>query len=210
MHKQHTDMVFSRGLTLIELIVAIAIVGMVTGGIVAFERSILMNTKVVQSEFISQGQIRKALTSFVKELRTAAPSANGSFTIDTAGTSTLIFYSNSDTDVSVERVRYFLATTTLRKGITKPTGTVYNLANEKISSIVNDITNATGTPIFTYYDTGYDGFTSSSTDPLPSPVNLPAVRMVKISLKVNPNGVRAPVAQTYTTQVMIRNLKDNL
>jgi type II secretory pathway pseudopilin PulG len=199
-----------RGFTIIEAVVSMAILLMIGTGIIAFERSVLTNAKVVQSGLNMGQQVRRTLSGFVADLRSATQSAAGAYAIDTAATSTLIFYANVDSDSSIERIRYYVATGTLRRGVTKPTGTTYNLANEKTSTLVNDLSNPTSTPIFTFYDTGYDGFTSSSSDPLPTPINIPSIRMIKMSLVVNPNGVRAPVMQTYTTQVSIRNLKDNL
>jgi type II secretory pathway pseudopilin PulG len=200
----------NSGFTLIEAVVSIAIILMVGGGIVAFQRSILTNTKVIQAELTSQQQVRKTLSGFVADVRAATQSSGGAYAIDTAATSTFIFYANIDSDTAIERIRYFIATSTLKRGVLKPTGTTYVAANEKVTSIVFDVANGTSSPIFTYYDRGYDGFTSSSTDPLPVPINIPSVRMVKISLTTNPNGNRSPVMQTYSSQVSIRNLKDNL
>ncbi len=199
-----------RGFTIIEAVVSMSILLMIGLGIIAFERSVLTNTKVLQSELTAQQQVRRTLAGFVSDLRAATQSSAGAYAIEVAATSTLTFYANIDSDASIEKIRYFVATGTLRRGTIKPTGTVYNSANEKISIIVKDYANPTSTPIFTFYDTGYDGFTSSSTDPLPVPINIPSIRMVKMSIVVNPNGVRSPVMQTYTTQVSIRNLKDNL
>ncbi len=203
-----------HGFTLIEAIITIAILMMIGGAITTFERSIITNAKVLQSSLIAQQQVRKTLSIFTAELRSATQSANGAYPIETAATSSITFFSNIDSDASVERVRYFLATSTkpnvydvLKKGIVKPTGTTYDLSTEKISTIVNDLKNSSTTPVFTYYDTNYNG-TSSST-PLADPVNLPSVRLVKVSLSVDPNAARSPVYQSYTTQVTIRNLKDN-
>lgn len=201
---------YRRGFTIIEVVIAIAIILMIGGGIIAFERSVLTNTKVIQAELSAQQQERHTLTVFISDLRSATQSSAGAYPINVAATSTLTFYANVDSDASVERIRYFIATGTLRRGVLKPTGTTYIDANEKITAVVNDIVNGTSTALFTYYDSGYDGFTSSSTDPLPSPINIPSIRMIKISLVVNPNGIRAPIMQVYSTQVSVRNLKDNL
>ena len=205
-----THLPATKGFTLIEVVIGIAVMIMIGSGIIAFERSVLMNTKVLQGQLNAQQQVRKALASFDSDVRSATASAAGAYAIATTATSTFVFYANVDNDSSIEQVRYFLATSTLRRGVTKPVANVYSAANEKISVLVNDIANPTSSPLFIYYDTGYDGFTSSSSDPLPSPVNIPAVRLVKMSLTVNPNGIRAPTMQTYFTLVTLRNLKDNL
>lgn len=200
-----------EGFTLIEVIVSIAIFVMIGGAVVTFQRSVITNSKVIQSGFTSQQQIRKTLTLFVADTRSATRSGAGSYPIEVVSTTSVTFYANIDKDPLIERVRYFLATTTLMRGILKPTGTTtYNPANETVSSLVFDVTNATSSPIFTFYDKNYDGFTSSSTDPLPQPIDISAIRLIKMSLTVNPNGVRSPVMQTYVTQAMLRNLKDNL
>ena len=204
-HSIHQD-----GFTLIEVLVSISILLMIGSSVIAFERSILTNSKVLQAELNSQQQVRRTLVTFVSNVRGATQSATGGYAIENAGTSTFIFYANIDKDPLVERVRYFVSTSTLMRGVIKPVGTVYLSSNESITSVVSDVVNDSSSPVFVYYDNAYDGFTSSSTDPLPLPVNIPAIRLVQIVLTVNPNGVRSPVMQTYSTQVSIRNLKDNL
>ncbi len=204
-----------KGLTILEVVVAIAIISMISGGIVAFARSIMTNTKVLQASMNSQRQVRKMLLTFSAEARSAIPSANGSYNIESAGTSSLVFFANIDMATDTERIRYFLATTTgttsirvIKKGVTKPTGTTYaTTTNEKISTVVNDIRYSTSTAIFTYYDKTYNG--TSSTTPLAIPVNIPDIRLIKLTLPVDPNVDRSPFFQTYTAQAMIRNLKDN-
>lgn len=201
------------GFTLIEVLVAVGILTFLGLAMVAFQQSVLKNTKFVQSALISQQQTRKTLTAFVKELRTAAPSASGAYAIESAGTSSLVFYSNIDKDTAVERVRYFYATSstngvynTLKKGVIEPVGITYPAANERFTTVVNFMKNATATPIFEYYDTGYAGTSSSLT----LPINIPLVRLIKMSLVVDPNAGRSPIVQTYSTEVSIRNLKSNL
>ncbi|MEK7118048.1 MAG: prepilin-type N-terminal cleavage/methylation domain-containing protein [Patescibacteria group bacterium] len=200
-----------KGFTIIEAVVAVAIFLVVISVMVVFQRSVLTNTKVLQSGLLVQTQARKTIQTFIAEVRSVTPSAGGAYPIEIAATSSFVFYANIDGDSAVERVRYFLGTTTppstFLKGVTKPTGIVYNLANENISTRVNAINASSTVPVFTYYDKNYNG-TSSST-PLSEPVNIPDIRLIKMSLPVDPNQSRSPVFQTYSTQVMLRNLKDN-
>jgi len=200
-----------RGFTIIEAVVAITFITLIGAVIVAFQKSVIGDTKIIQSNLVMQTQIRKTLQMFVAEVRASTQSATGGYVIESAATSSLVFYGNIDNDSLVERVRYFVPTTTppivLKKGVTKPTGTVYNLVNEKVSDLVIGIKASSTVPIFTYFDAGYNG-TSSST-PLSQPVNIADIRLVKINLPVDPNASRSPVFQTYSTQGMFRNLKDN-
>lgn len=200
----------TQGFTLIEVLVSISILLMIGTGIITFERSVLTNTKVLQAELNSQQQVRRTLATFVSNVRAATQSGTGGYAIENAGTSSLIFYANIDKDSLVERVRYFVATSTLMRGVIKPTGNTYLPASESVSRVVSDVANDSSSPVFLYYDKAYDGFTSSSTDPLPLPISIPDIRLIQIVLTVNPNGVRSPVMQTYSTEVSIRNLKDNL
>jgi|SRR3989338_7987 len=207
----------SYGFTLIEAIVAIGIMTLIGGGIVAFQKSVIVNSKVLQGTLVSQQQVRKTFSTFSAELRSASPSVNGSYAIESVSTSSIVFYSNIDNDATVERVRYFYATSTigstvlnvLKKGVTRPIGAVYTTAPETITTIVYDVKNSSTTPIFTYFDSAYSGV-ASSTAPLAQPVPIAEVRLVKMSLAIDPNASRSPIYQTYETQVSIRNLKDNL
>jgi prepilin-type N-terminal cleavage/methylation domain-containing protein len=196
------------GFTLIEVVVAIGILGMISGAVVTLERNVTMQAKAIQSSLIAQQQTTQALRSFLKEMRGATQSAGGAYAIEAVSTSSITFFANIDSDPSIERVRYFLASTSLHKALLEPTGTLYNPANEGVRVIVRDIRNSSTTPLFEYYDKNYTG-TASST-PLAIPVNIPEVRLIKMSLPVDPNKARSPVFQTYTTQVSVRNLKDNL
>ncbi len=209
--------ILTAGFTLIEAIVAVAIMTLIGGGIIAFQKSVISNSRVLQSGLISQQQVRKVLASFTAELRAAGQSANGSFAIESIATSSIVFYTNADNDVAIERVRYFFGTTSdaggvydaLYKGVTKPSGTSYVTGVESVSAVVRNLKNDAATPIFTYFDSTYNGL-ASSTAPLAWPVVIPTVRLVKISLVVDPNIAGSNVYKTHETVVSIRNLKDNL
>jgi type II secretory pathway pseudopilin PulG len=202
------------GFTLIEAIVAMGIMSAIGLAIVTFQMTVVRDTKVIQSNLGSDQEVRKTLKLFTQEIRQAAPSASGSFAIEAAGTSSVVFFANIDKSSDIERVRYFLATSTqgssvhdvIRKGVTKPSGTVYNLGTETLTTLVRDVKNAPATPLFTYYNSGYSGTSTALT----IPVDLPSVRLVRFEVIVDPNAGRSPIPRTYTTQVSLRNLKSNL
>jgi prepilin-type N-terminal cleavage/methylation domain-containing protein len=200
-----------NGFTLVELIVSMGIISFLMIAVITFQVSFLRNTATVQSGLIAQQQVRKTFSIFVQEVRTAGPSASSAFAIAEAGTSTFTFYSNIDADSDIERVKYFLGTSTtvsrteLYKQVINPAGGVYANANQELATMVQNIAPTT-TPLFTYYDSSYAG----TTTPLVQPVTTTAVRLIRVALPVDPNSARSPVFQTYTTQVSVRNLKDNL
>lgn len=205
------------GFTLIEVVVSLSILVFIAEGVIIFQKNVISDSKVLQSSMIAQQQIRKTLQGFSSEVRSATLASGGAYPIESAGTSSVVFFANVDGDASIERIRYFYATssnattayTVLKKGMTKPTGTTYDPANEKIGTVIFDVKNGTSTPIFTYFDSTYNG-TASSTAPLVQPVTIANIRLIKIFVAVDPNAGRSPVYQTYSTQSSIRNLKDNL
>ncbi len=202
------------GFTLIEAIMVVGIITLVGGAIVAFQRTVIRNTRIIQSALITEQQARKTLSSFVSEMREATQSAAGSYAIESAGTSSIVFYSNVDGGTDVERVRYFLATSTagsavydvVKKGVIKAVGVTYPAGSETFRTVATAVKNTSLTPLFTYYDTGYAGTSTA----LSVPINIPSVRLIKLELLVDPNAALSPVPQTYSTQVSIRNLKSNL
>jgi len=139
------------------------------------------------------------------EIRTASIADTGAYVIGLATASAFIFYADIDSDGLKEKIRYFLNGPLLQKGVVKPVGSplTYNEANEVISTLVSNITN---TSIFDYYDKNYTG----TETPLVFPVNIALVRLVKITLTVDKDANRTPEPITFSTQISIRNLKDNI
>lgn len=162
---------------------------------------------VVFEQLSKQNDGRIASQNFLNDLRRASYSSIGAYPIELATDNQIIFYSNVDADSWKERVRYFISTTTLRRGVTKPTGTplVYNIANEEIAEVAHDLNNTS--TIFNYYDQNYDGINNTST--MSTPVDITKIRMVgiKLWLDLRPNVSPAPLYIEGKTE--IRNLKSN-
>ena len=148
---------------------------------------------------------KKAYT--LVEVRSVESSATGAFPIKEAGTSTFAFYSDIDNDDEIELVRYFLDGTSFKKGVTNPTGNpiVYESGDEKITYIINNV--LTSESIFKYFDSSYTG--SSTSTALVSPVAPIDVRLIKVNLIVDSNGDGIDPEAQVSTQVTLRNLKNN-
>ncbi len=192
---------------MVEVLVAIGIFLLLITGIVELLLWGLHGRDVVWEQLSTQNDGRKIVQDFVNELRRANASSIGSYPLEVANTSTIVFYSNIDSDSWRERVRYFLSGKLLKKGITKPTGNplTYNPANEVITTAVNDVANAT-TSVFYYYDQNYS---SVSGTPMSAPINVTLVRMVGIKLMLEEKPNVAPVPFNIESKVEIRNLKSN-
>lgn len=197
----------TKGFTLIELLIALAIFGFIIVAITQFQVDIMRYNKSSQESLLSAQYAQSLLRTIVKELRTAKPADDGSYPIAQASTTSLIFFSDIDGDGHQEKVRYFLDSGVLKKGVTKPSGPpwVY-LADQETSFILAESVVSSSTPLFEYYDAQYTG----TTTPLVQPVTVTNIRLVKINLMVNADPNRSLVARLYSSQVMLRNLKDNL
>lgn len=197
----------NSGFSIIEVMVVIFIISLMSTVVAVFQKDIFSLDAVFSNSLVSQDQARRALKMMTSEIRPLSPSSVGAYPIVEVGQTSFIFYSDIDGDQLKERIRYFLDGAIFKKGIIKPLGNplVYNPANEVISEIVRDVAIGT-TQIFSYYDENYSGVTP----PLAEPVNILSVRLVKITIVIDKDPNRSPGPITLTTQVSMRNLKDNL
>ncbi|HSR89372.1 MAG TPA: type II secretion system protein [Candidatus Udaeobacter sp.] len=196
----------NRGLTLVEVLVAIGIFSFLILGVSALYLTSTRYNGIVWEQLKTQNEGRKVTQDFVNELRTASLSSIGGYPIESASTSSIVFYSNIDSDTLRERLRYFFSNRTLKKGVIKPTGTplTYPSGNEVITVVAHDVAN-TSTNIFYYYDSAYSGAQAS----LPMPIDITKVRMVKITLQLDEDPHLTPVPFFIESKALLRNLKDN-
>ncbi len=194
------------GFTLIEVIVALCIFLLIGLTILSFQKDIFVINMTLSDSIATQTEIRKLFKSISSEIRSASISSTGGYPIAYANATNFTFYSDIDNDGFKERVRYFVDNDVLKKGIIKPSGNPlsYNSANEVISIVINNLINDSQ-PVFEYYDSSYDGSSLS----LSEPIDLLAIRLVKITVKVDKNPSRPPGDITMITHISIRNLKNN-
>ncbi|MFA6269695.1 MAG: prepilin-type N-terminal cleavage/methylation domain-containing protein [Candidatus Paceibacterota bacterium] len=197
----------NKGFSLAEVVVVVAIASIIFMGVFNLGQSIFSFNSTAQKNLSAQSDGRRVLKSIVKELRSASQGSLGSYPIVLAGTSTLTFFVNLDSDSYKEQVRYFLSGTELKRGVTKPSGTPlsYNSVNEQVITLVRDINNGS-TAIFEYFDSTYAG----TSTPMIQPVQITKIRLIGVTIKIekDPNKSVGPVI--VTSQVFLRNLKDNL
>lgn len=195
---------FARGFTVIETLFGIAIFVLIVGAITLFSRNIWIYNSFISGELTGVNTARAALKTIVAEIRTASSGSNGAYAVSAASTTSLTFYSDIYDNGLKEKIRYFLNGTNLQKGIIVPTGSPLGYTGtETITTLVSNVTNASP---FSYYDKNYDGTTAA----LASPVDVSAVRLVKITITTEADPNKSPGPITVSSQVSLRNLKDNL
>lgn len=197
----------NAGFSLVEIVVTVAIAGGIFLVVLQFGQDIFSINSTAGANLNAQTDGRRVLKTMVKELRSTSPSSLGAYPIASVSTSSITFFSNIDSDSYKEQVRYFLQGTNFKKGVIKPSGSplIYNPANEVVTTMIRDI-KPTTTPIFDYYDQNYSG----TTTPLTFPINIPAVRHIRITVPIEKDINKLPGLIIVVSQVTLRNLKDNL
>jgi type II secretory pathway pseudopilin PulG len=190
--------------TLVEILFAVSIFVLIIGVLSILSKNLWSYNSFIGGELEDVNTGRAALKTMIAEIRTASAGNNGAYAVSQASATSFTFYSDIYDDGLKEKVRYFLNGTALQKGVTKPTGSplAYTGA-EAVTTLVSNVANAS---IFDYYDKNYDGTTAA----LSVPVDISAVRLVKITVTIDRNPNQPPSPITLSSQVSIRNIKDNL
>ncbi|MDD5252119.1 MAG: type II secretion system protein [Patescibacteria group bacterium] len=193
------------GFTVVEMLVALAITMVIGLATLTLQKDIFSVNTVLSDSLTAQTQLRNVLRTATTRLRMAATANDGAYPISEADAVHVIFFSDIDHDGLRERVRYYMDGTTLKCGVVKPSGDplTYNLATEVVSSVVNNVAN--GTAVFSYYDNTYDGTGAALT----APIDIPIVRMVRVTLSVDRWTARVPDPISFNSAVTLRNLKVN-
>ncbi len=195
------------GFTLVELVVSVAIVSLISITIATFQKDIFFVTSSLSGSMNAQLDARHIVKIMVTELRQASPSNMGAYPIELASSTGVTFYSDINHDGLKDKVRYFLSGKTIKKGVIVPTGTPLTYTGaETITTIISNVVASSTVPLFQYYPSSYAGTTS----PLTQPVDTSVVRLVKITAIIDVDPNRSPIPLLVTSQVSIRNLKDNL
>jgi len=197
-----------KGFSLIEIIIVVAIAATLVLAVSGLGGNVNGLNNLVSQELQSKSDINQTLQILTTEIRSASAAQNGAYPIESAASSSLVFYSDIDKDGSAERVRYFYGTSTIWKGMVQPTGTpaMYPTATEVVIDLVdNVIPPTTSTPLFTYYGASYTGTQA----PLAAPVAVSAIRLVGISFYSDVQPSQSPGAQYFSSLVDVRNLRSN-
>lgn len=196
----------TRGMTILEVVVALGIMALIIGSITAILLDGFRNKDLIFNQLAAQGEGRKATQDIVNELRGATASSIGAYSLERVLDNELAFYARVDADPLRARVHYFLQGNNLVRGIIKPSGNplTYNPINEVVGIVAhNVITNLA--PIFTYYDQNFTGIEA----PLAQPVSVGPVRMIGITLTINKNLNTPQTSFTVQAKATVRNLKSN-
>ncbi len=193
----------NTGFTLIETLITMAIFVSMLLIVTKFTLDISDFSVFFGEDLTAEQELQLSLRPVIREIRSMGPSNVGSYPIMTASADSFTFYSDGDGDGLFERIRYYMEGSIFKKGILKPSGNPlsYNPADEKTFELTHNVIN--GSAIFSYYNKTYTGFEN----PLPSPIDIPSIKMIKAELSVdqNPNALPGPIS--FAISAMIRNFR---
>lgn len=193
---------YFRGLTLIEAVVAVGIFSISMSAIIS---SVIFFYRANTSSLEQSYQIdsaRRGIEFLVRDLREATYGDDGTYPLSAIASTSITFYSDTDKDAVIERIRYSLQGTQLYRNVLDSSGTPPSYAGAGATSTVsihvrND---EEAVPIFRYYDSGGIEITDY--------VQVDEVRSIIIDLIVNVQPVRKPEEFTLHSSATLRNLRN--
>ncbi|NTV44393.1 MAG: hypothetical protein HGA67_01705 [Candidatus Yonathbacteria bacterium] len=198
----HSVLATTRGLTLVETLVAIAAgtatIIALSGFVLSFYRT---NTYAIEQSF-AVNSARRGIERMVRDMRETTYSDEGAFPIITASPYTLYFYSDVDRDTNVERIRFYLENGLLKKEQTKSVGDPPTYTGgTTVTTVVSDYVrnSALSVPLFKYYNAAGVEITN--------PSNIRDVVFVTVNVVVNINPLRLPSDFSLRSSATLRNLK---
>ena len=195
----------SQGFTLIEILISSAILVMLAAGFLGMQYILSKNQVTAWNNYLSIESSNTAMSVLIKELRNATNSDNGSYPLESLLDQEIIFYSDTDYDGKVERVRYTINGTQLLKGVIEPVGdpAVYDTAQER-ETVVSDILRNNTDPIFYYYNSDWPSDTTNN--PLALSERIANTKFIKIFIKTSPRADTTDFDYIIESDVKIRML----
>lgn len=197
-----------HGFTLVETIVTMGVFIIIVSAAFTFLLQVYKAQSFTIDQTTATDEAKHGMNIMVKELREANLADTGAYAIESASAQSITFYSDSDTDASREKITYTVIGSDLTRTIIEVTGgqqPVYDEANA-VSEVLSHY--VTGVNIFSYYNGDHP--LDMTNNPLGSPVDVSAIRLVHITLGVDPSATQAPQVLTIESDVQLRNFKDNL
>lgn len=189
------------GLTFVEMLITVGIFGLVT---IALVNSVLFfyraNTSSIEQEYQVE-HARRGAELLIRDLREMTYADSGAYPLEMMSSTTIVFYSDTDLDNSIERIRYTLSGNNLYRNVTDASGIPPVYTGAGVTTTVSRyIRNADeGSALFTYYN--------ASSTAVTNPSAIATVISVAVSLVVDITQQHTPGKFTLRDRATIRNLR---
>ena len=205
-----------NGFTLIEMLITMAILVIMMGAVVSFFVVLYREqaTDIIRINRINTAS--RAIEKISSEIRKMNQGENCSYPIKSGKEQSLTFYADVDNDGETERVIYYLSGTNLARFLTEPTGgdPVYEATPDPLPDpldhpeiiMVSDVRNGSDF-VFRYYDEDHTGSGGLLEEEGDEGVSVTRVRIIEISLDINPDNNYLTEPFHIGTKIHPRNLK---
>jgi type II secretory pathway pseudopilin PulG len=199
----------NSGFTLIELGVTTVLLLLTIASANVFWRYVQRDYQFSYEQSQLADQASQFLRQIGSELRQTEIAMDGAYPLSILDDNQLCFYADIDNDGLVERRRYFVEGTVLKRGIVEPSGDppIYNLNDEKISTIFETI-DISRLPMFFYYNGNWPG--DEENNPLGYWTRPLETRLIRVALPLLSEYGGGEFNYYSSVTIHIRNLKDNL
>jgi prepilin-type N-terminal cleavage/methylation domain-containing protein len=198
----------NKGFTLIEVLVSSAILVILGAGFLGMQYIFSQNQVTAWRNYANIEDSNRIVSKFVKELRDARQSDEGSYPLVATGDKEIMFYSDIDYDGDIERVRYTLSANQLVKGVIEPSGDPisYPEGTETETVLTENVVSSIE-PNFYYYNEDWP--TDIVNNPLAEVDRIADTKVVKIILTINIRPDDPGSEFTLESSGQIRMLKEN-
>lgn len=188
------------GMTISEVIITIAIFSIVMVGVNQLFIKSWQNYNFVVNTNSASVAANVGISKIVNTLRKLSAGDDGSYSIISANSFDVKFFSDIDKDGVNEKVHYFLSGTNLMLGTSNPSGfpLSYPVGDSETSVLISNVVNSASQPLFYFYN-GENNLISS-------PVGaINTVRMIKVDLIID----RKEGDLNIESYVSLRNLSEH-
>lgn len=198
-------MTFRRGLTLLELVIAVGISALI---FVLLSQVTIDSLRIFRSSnanTVAAEQANRIVMSIVRTIRQSQPSPTGAYPIVAATATSITVFSSINAPGVIQQVRFFLNGTNLQMGVIEPVGSpaTYPVGNENVSTVLKNVRNG-GQAVFQYYSGSYTG-----TQAAMNPIVLNTIRYAQATILYDEDLANPPSMITISPAFSFRNLKDN-
>ena len=218
LRRWHRD---ASGLTLIEVMVAMAVMGVITSAIYMLFGSMQKSSRVAENDLQTQQLSRSSVDRMSRLLRQATLPPGRSVMLDAATDDRVVFYADIDSDPLYERIRLELKGTQLMMWTAQPdcnsaSACTYDYWKQASSQVfLPGIQNlkldagacpgfTTNKPVFTYYERGSTGSLTKLAAPN-QPDLRSSISSIGVDLVVDTGEVDGPRCRELDTIVTLRN-----
>lgn len=197
---------YQKGLTIIEMFVAISLFTVASALISSFIVYGYRNHMRVNEEALATDRVNINIQVMMEEIRKATAGEDASFALTAADEDEVKFFSDIDRDGAAESVYYYMDGDELKKDVIEPTGVppTYPPANAVTSTIAVKIIENEDGALFTYY--GIDPLGEGNNVLLTYPIDIQRIRLIKVMLRTGIGDTDRE--RVVSSQVLIRNLRE--